>query len=152
MLLESREFTVYASHHQFYVEDRDIKGLAEDLWDGDEDELFGETDGIVGIATASYGTVKVRAEVHSTKPTMDLSPWDHVTETGLEIESGTIEVIGCLAQTGEEFTVEPGHYRVRCCHANRAGGVSSGEGPDWYLIQVWPAKSRAAKVLKQWEP
>lgn len=151
MLQETREFTVYASHHQFYVEDRDIKGDSVDLWDGDEDDLFGETDGIVGIATATYGTVKVRAEVHSTKPAINLADWDHVTETSLEIESGTLQVIGCLSQTGEEFPVEPGRYRVRCCHANRAGGVSAGDGQDWYLVQIWPAKSSTAKVLKRWQ-
>jgi len=122
------------------------------LWDGPEDDLVGETDGIVGIATASYGFVKVRVEMNATRPAVNLSTWDHVTESSLAIESGILEVIGCLAETGEVFNVEPGHFRVRCHHANRVGGVSAGEGGDWYFIQIWPAKRGKTKVLKRWSP
>ncbi|BDI33954.1 hypothetical protein CCAX7_60050 [Capsulimonas corticalis] len=74
-----------------------------------------------------------------------------MTEASLEIKSGVLRVIGCLDDTGEDFDVAPGSYRVRCCHDNLAGGNDVGDGGDWYVVQFWPAPMAEAVVLKRWE-
>src|SRR5262245_36860637 len=129
MRLTTRTLRVYASHTQFYVQDSEPLGDTGDrsFWSDQacRDHLA-LADGILGIGTASYGFVRVEVELHDSEPPLDPNRWDHVTEAGLDVDSGTLVVIGCAVTDGDDFEVEPGHYRVRCCHANRAGGVSSG--------------------------
>src|SRR5262245_56582261 len=149
-----RKLRLYASHRQFYVQDCDPCGDtgAPSFWTDQacKDELA-VADGILGIGTASYGSVKVVVEVHDAEPPLQLADWDHATEAGLEVASGTLRVIGCLENQGADFQVEPGPYRVRCCHANRAGRVDHGAGADWYLVQVWPGDEPTPRVLKHWK-
>ena len=155
MILESRQQKLYASHHQFYIEDAQAPGDTGDpsFWtrEASEDALA-TIQGTLGIGTGSYATVQVTTEIHDTEPPVQLDDWDHVTEAGLEITSGVLQVIGCLEDAGEEFTVAPGSYRVRCCHANLAGSAEFGEGEDWYLVQVWPSEDGSRQVLKRWKP
>src|SRR5262245_10732614 len=154
MRLTSRKLRVYASHRQFYVRDSDPLGDtgAPSFWtDRACRDHLAITDGVLGIGTGSYGFVRVTVEVHDAEPPLDLAGWDHVTEAGLDVDSGALRVTGPFEQ-GEDFEVEPGHYRVRCCHANRAGAVPSGTGRDRYLVQVWPADPAPPRVLKRWPP
>jgi hypothetical protein len=154
MLLAVRKVWLYASHHQFYVMDSDPDGDTGERSFWSEQACRNElatTDGIIGIGTASYGTVEVIVQVHDEKPPGNPEPWDHVTEAGLNVSSGTLRVVGCPELVGPDFEVTPDHYRVRCCHANRAGSVhNGGKGQDWYLIQVWPDQPSPACVLKSW--
>jgi hypothetical protein len=149
---EVREFRTYASHHQFYVQDGDEPNgdTGTNFWSkrAVRDHLALKPD-ILGIGTASYGSVTIVVEIHDKKPPVRLSAWDHVTEAGIDIRSGMLRVIGCLADTHADFAVGRGHFRVRCCHAELAGGVQSGEGTDWYLVQVWPARRSPMKILKR---
>ena len=138
MLIERREQQIYASHSQFYVEDgeRPSDTGAADFWteNANEDRLA-TVPGTIGIATGTYGNVRVVIEVHTTEPSMDLAAWDHITEASLNIESGVLRVIGCLDRIAEDFNVIPNTYRVRCCHANLAESDEYGEaGQDWYVV------------------
>ena len=153
MLIESRKQRLYASHHQFYVEDRDYPGDTADpsFWTQEAfDDHLAIVEGTLGIGTGTYGYVQVTTEIHDEKPALEIELWDHVTEAGLKIRSGYLRVIGCLDNEGEEFKAEPGHYCVRCCHANLAGSSEFDEGRDWYLVQVWPASGSPRRVLKRW--
>ena len=154
MMIERREQQLYASHHQFYVEDGVSPGNTGDpsFWtkDATEDRLA-VVPRTVGIGTGTYGNVRVITEVHDGEPPVDLAEWDHVTEASLNIESGTLRVIGCLDLTGEDFKVSPGPYRVRCCHANLAESDEYGEeGRDWYVLQVWQAPESPRRIIKRW--
>ena len=154
MLIERREQRLYASHHQFYVEDGGHPGDTGDptFWTEEaiEDRLA-VVPGTVGIRTGSYGDVRIATEVHDGEPPVDLAEWDHVTEASLNIESGTLRVIGSLDLAGEDFKVSPGAYRIRCCHANLAGADEYGEeGLDWYVVQVWPAPESPRRIIKRW--
>lgn len=153
MVIERREQQLYASHHQFYVEDGDAPGNTGDpsFW---TEQAFNDklalVTGIVGIGTGSYGRVRVYSELHDTAPPLDLTAWDHVTEANLEVTSDTVRVIGCLDTEGENFTVKPGTYRVRCCHANLAEADDIDDGEDWYVVQIWRAPISPPAVLKRW--
>lgn len=152
MLLAVQEVSVYASHYQFYVQDSEPEGDpgTPQFWSSQalDDYLAVDSD-IMAVGTASYGTVRVRAEVHDAEPPI-ADAWDHITEAGVLVPSGTLRVEGCLDTTGVNFAVMPGPYRVRCCHANRSAGVDFGDGGDWYLIQVWPGQGPERRVVKRW--
>jgi hypothetical protein len=153
MLIERREQRLYASHHQFYVEDGERPGDTGDasFWTkAAVADLLAVVPGTVGVGTGSYGHVRVITEIHDGEPPLSLAVWDHVAEASLAVRGSTLRVIGCLEETGEEFSVAPGTYRVRCCYENLDEGVESGEGPDWYVVQVWPAPAAPQRVLKRW--
>lgn len=154
MLIEHREQRLYASHHQFYVEDGERPGDTGDssFWtkEATEDRLA-VVPGTVGIGTGTYGNVRVMTQIHDGEPPVDLAEWDHVTEASLHIESGMLSVIGCLDLKGEDFKVSPGTYRVRCCHANLCESDEYGEeGQDWYMVQVWPSPESPRRIIKRW--
>jgi hypothetical protein len=159
----AEELRVYASHRQFYVQDSDPPGTTDDpaFWSEEAcRNRLAVADGILGIGTGSYDFVKVRVEQHDSQPRLKLSKWDHVTEAGLEVRTKFLLVLGCLSSSGLFFRVRPGHYRVRCCHANLAASVdSTGDAGDWYLVQFWlcaPPEARTrtrpteARILKRW--
>jgi hypothetical protein len=148
------EFRLFASHHQFYVQDSDPIGSMGDpsFW-SPESEItrLAKVEGILGIATGSYDEVKVRVEQHFEEPSVDLTAWDHVIETGLNMRSRILLVYGCIAPSGVFFFVEQRHYRVRCCHANLAASADcTREAGDWYLVQFWPGEPQETQILKQW--
>jgi hypothetical protein len=156
----AEEIRLDASHHQFYVQDSTPRGSSgdADFWDEDAyDDRLATGDGLVAIGTGTYGIVKVRAELHPKKPSLDLAQWDHVTECSLKVESTRVLIMGCLSTSGLFFNVTPGVYRVRACHANlaesedEARNTGLSEFRDWYVIQFWPAKSAKRKVLKRRE-
>ncbi len=151
------EIRLYASHHQFYVQDSEPRGTADDptFWTKEaSDNRLAVGDGLLAIGTGTYDFVKVRVEQHDPEPPLDLSAWDHVSECGLEVRTRFLLIMGCLSQSGLFFEVRPGHYRVRACHANLAESEQevpsnwTGEFRDWYLIQFWPGTSSKSMVLK----
>jgi hypothetical protein len=151
---EREEIRLYASHRQFYIQDSDPAGSTADpdFWtdQADEDRLA-MANGILGVRTGSYDFVRVRVQEHVTIPLLDLMRWDHVTEAGLMVRTRFLLIEGCLSSSGLFYRVSPGHYRVRCCHANLAASVdSTGNAGDWYLVQFWSAALSERKVLKRW--
>jgi hypothetical protein len=149
----SEQIRLYASHHQFYVRDSAPTGNTDDaaFWSNDAvSDQLAITDGILGMGTGSYGFVTVNVEGYESEPPVDITLWDHVTEAGLTVASGLIFVEGCLSDSGLFFRVRPGHYRVRCCHANLAAAVDSGDGGDWYRVQFWPSAPATPSVIKRW--
>jgi hypothetical protein len=149
----SKVTVVYASHHQFYVQDSAALGNTAEpsFWTEDAvNDRIAIADGIVGVGTGSFGFVKVKLEVHNSKPPLRLSQWDHVTEAGLKVRSKIVLVFGCLSDTGVFFRVYHEGYRVRCCHANLAESVEHGDGGDRYLVQMWPGSYTGVHVLKRW--
>ena len=153
MLIERKERLSYASHHQFYIEDAINPGDTGDpsFWtDSAYTDKLAIVERTIGIGAGSYGFVKIVSELHDSEPDLDLDAWDHVTEASLMVMSDTIQVIGCLDNDGERFTVPPGPYRVRCCHADLAVAVQDGQGDDWYVVQIWPAAESPRAILKRW--
>lgn len=155
-VMNDEEITLYASHHQFYVQDRKPKGSSDDpeFWtEAATEDRLAVGDGLLAIGTSTYGFVKVRVEEHDSEPQLEMSNWDHITECGLKVNSGMLLVAGCLARSGLYFEVKPGNFRIRACHADLA--LSEDESPanrpdfgDWYLIQFWPSETSTTQILK----
>lgn len=150
------EFRLFASHHQFYVQDSDPIGSMGDpsFWSPESQiTRLAKVEGILGIATGSYDEVRVRVEQHTDEPSVDLSAWDHVIEAELTLRSEILLVYGCISPSGIFFFVEPRRYRIRCCQANLAASADcTGEAGDWYLVQFWPSEQEETRILKQWSP
>lgn len=152
------EIRLYASHCQFYVQDRVPPGPIDEttFWTTEaSNNRLAIGDGELAIGTGSYDFVRVRVEIHVSEPPVDLGQWDHVTECGLEVKTNLIFIIGCLSTSGLFFEVKPRHYRVRACHANLAQSEKevpsnwTGEFGDWYLLQFWPSVPLKPQVLKR---
>jgi len=152
------EIRLYASHHQFYVQDSEPRGAADDpsFWTKEAyDNRLAVGDGLLAVGTGTYGFVKVRVEQHDAEPPLELSEWDHVTECALEVRTPFLLIMGCLSQSGLFFEVKPRHYRVRVGHANlgeseqEVPGNWTGEFNDWYLVQFWPGELSQPNVLKR---
>jgi hypothetical protein len=152
MLVTAQDLRAYASHCQFYVNDEEPKGDtgAKSFWSDEAlADLVAVDDDIIGIGTALYGEVRVRVEIHDTEPVV-VGDWDHITEAALSVRRGVIQITEVGVDERARFNVEPGRYRVRCCHANRAGAViQAGPGDDWYLVQIWPGDGLVRTVLKR---
>lgn len=150
---------LYASHHQFYIEDGVVQAGDIDeatFWTKDASiRRLAVSDKLLGIRTGSYQLVKVRVEHHDSEPPLDLTQWDHVTEASLKVKTALILIRGCLSTSGLFFEVQPGHYCVRACHANLAESEQevpsnwTGQFGDWYLVQFWPSMPLKPRVLKQ---
>lgn len=157
MLLVEEEIRLYASHHQFYVQDCDPPGKSDDAEFWTETASFNRLaigDRLLAVGTGTYDFVKVRVEQHDVEPPLELPAWDHVTECGLQVRSQRILIMGCISSSGLFFSVKPQHYRVRVCHANLAESEQevprdwTGPYGDWYLVQFWPAGYAEPQVLK----
>jgi hypothetical protein len=158
---QNHDYTVYASHHQFYLRDR-AAGPAEGSPDFWTREAFvarlAVGPGVIGIGTESYGNVRVALEVKLVEPPLeDLDAWDHVVEGPLDVTSGRMIIHG-IDDVGLEdsdpvvrarqFTLPPGSYRVRVYGAGFATVVNE-EGNDSYRLVIWPAPAATRRVLKQ---
>jgi hypothetical protein len=152
--MNPEEIRLHASHRQFYIQDSEPPGSTDDpaFWtERTSQDRLAIAEGILGIGTGSYDFVTVRVEGFGSQPPLDLSQWDHVTEAGLQVRTGLLLVMGCLSDSGLFFRVRPGHYRVRCCHANLAASVdSTGDAGDWYSAAFWPSAPAPPTVPKRW--
>jgi hypothetical protein len=145
------EILLYASHHQFFLQDSE-RPLDPNYSEEAAANRSAIGNGVIAILTGSYDHVRVIVEQHFGEPQLDLTQWDHVTQAGLDINSGMVLIYGCISSSGLFFRVAPGHYCVRSCHANLAAATdSTGDAGDWYLIQFWPAAPFDLQVLKRWQ-
>lgn len=143
----------YTQYHQFFLSD---KGSASDFDDNDNlnssDRIAGKKD-VLDVITECYGPVKGEIDLLSKSSTAtDFKTYDHVVEQGIEIHSGTLEVLDCpYSSVVLSITLRPGTYRVRVYSSNLAS-VEGDEGDDYYKIEIWPDSNMERKVLKQYMP
>jgi len=146
-------FTVFAGYHQFYLssDEESLIGCGADtFWTGENiRKLLATGPGLVGIGTGTYGEVPVAIELAHQSPREDLSEWDHVAETCIDLNSGRLHVTGCPDGPAGLIRVKPGIYRVRV-YAGNLNRVVDEQGEDHYRIVLWNDMPCPPRVLKQW--
>jgi len=148
------EFKFYTEYHQFYICDKISSGNtgSEDFWteEANNDRLAME-DGILGIGTECYGHVNGELDLlDSANNKIDTSKYDHIVEGGLELKSGTVQILDCTSSTIIfETKVNPGIYRVRVYSSNLKSVIDD-DGDDYYKIEIWPDSTMERKVLKRY--
>jgi hypothetical protein len=142
------------SHGQFYVYDKSSDGdtSADGFWSEDAfSDRLAVWNGILAVFTECYELVK--GELHllsEPRNYINLDQYDHIVEAGLEVKSGTIQILDCPNSSVElEIKVIPGRYRVRVYSINLASVVND-DGDDFYKIEIWPCIAMERKVLKRY--
>jgi len=145
----AKRFTLYADFGQIHLCDPAGPGSLEEAWTAQatEDRIADGGD-IVGIGAKDTDDVKVSVEILAAAPEDDAAAWDHVTESSVDVESGSVAVLGCSDELkkAKRFPVKPGAWRVRASHANLA------KGREEIRLQMWPARRKAPRVVKRWAP
>lgn len=148
------QISFYTEYHQFYLVDKGIaqNTYSDKFWtdEASSDRLAVE-EGVLGVSTECYGPVKAEIRVlKSINQNPEIAKADHVVEAGIQIKSGTIQILDCPTSTIQlELNVEPGDYMVRVYSMNLAS-VDGDEGDDYYILEIWPNKNEERKVLKRW--
>ncbi|PKN66849.1 MAG: hypothetical protein CVU57_04610 [Deltaproteobacteria bacterium HGW-Deltaproteobacteria-15] len=149
----SYHYTVYAGYHQFYLsrdEDSLVGSGAASFWTRETiRKLLATGPGLVGIGTGTYGDVPVSIHLAGGDPKDDLTGWDHVAETWIDLCSGRLHVIGCPDDPAGLIELEPGIYRVRVYSA-KLDTIENQRGEDYYRIVMWSDAPCPPRVLKQW--
>jgi hypothetical protein len=151
--MELHKLEFWTSHHQFYLADKSspFRTDSDDFWttEASNDKLAIE-EGILGVGTECYGTVKGDLAVLEVEPEgEDFGLFDHVVEGSLELKSGVLLVFPCTDNVPVlELRLLPQTYRVRVYSSNLAS-VEGDDGDDYYKVRLWPGEVLKRKVLKR---
>ncbi|SEB47185.1 hypothetical protein SAMN04489727_2018 [Amycolatopsis tolypomycina] len=150
MQLAYAELDVFADYNSFMVQDETARLEPDRAWTRALiSDMIAARDGVVGVGTARRTTVPVILDVRTHGPVNDFDGWDHVTEAGLHIESGTVIVsmLDCIDAV-PRITVPAGSYTARI-YAAGFGTISSDgiHGDDLYHVVLWPGAIRKPQVL-----
>ena len=149
--MQSFNLDFYTQYNQFFILDKNAPiDVTEEIW---TTEAFRDKMGILAgqlsISTGCYGPVKGKLFLLSAgNLDNDYSNYDHVVEGSIEIKSGIIEIIPCMANEPElSLKVEPGFYRVRV-YSSGLDTVIGDEGDDFYTVEIWKRDFSERRVLK----
>lgn len=147
------EFEVVAECEQFLLYD-----LAADTvenfpeWTDEADKrLLAVEEGIIGVGTRHDGIVSVVVEIADCEPDEEMSRWDQVNETTIEVPSGRLIVAGIFdfLRDARPIDLEPGSYRTRLYYGD-LGALSNGTfSNEHYKAIMWSAAHGPLLVLKQ---
>jgi hypothetical protein len=151
--MQSYEYSVFADHFQFYIQDEAATGDLSESWNVETvARLLAIAPGAIGIRTVRNMDVLVAVEIHDQEPVDDFSEWDHVVEATLSVTSGRIVVAGCsdYFPDARRIKVSRGTYRVRVSYGALDSLAPDGlSGDDHYRVQLWSAAPIAVRILKQ---
>lgn len=144
----------YTQYHQFFISDKEAEKRTEegDFWTELATNLrLAVGEGILGVGLECYGPFKGELVFLDTKNEQkDLDQYDHVVEGGLNVKSGTLQILDCPNFNIElEVEVKPGTYRARIYSSNLSSVVED-SGDDFYKIEMWPDRNMERVVLKQY--
>lgn len=147
------------SYGQFYVESRLYRPAGERV-----EDCAGQSNGLCGAANPGSlflttglhtGRVGLRVEVHEAEPPLD-DQWEEIVEVSFRPASAETAVVpwgdGAICSLDLPVT----DYRVRYCGRgmdvtldDELSVLDGGPVVDHYLLQFWPAKPAADRVIKQ---
>ncbi|MCC7520944.1 MAG: hypothetical protein IT220_04855 [Flavobacteriaceae bacterium] len=152
--MKTLNFDFYTQYNQFYICDKDSPGQTDsaDFWtDAAFNDRLAKELGILGVGTECYGPVKGEIVFLDKKnEDFDIELYDHIVEAGLQIQSGTIQILDCPNSSIElEINIAPDFYKFRIYSSNLAS-VEGDEGDDFYRIEFWKDLNLDRKVLKRY--
>lgn len=156
--MAEHDFSIFAEHFQFYVQDKDTDNMLTIYWDEESrEDLFASADEVVGIATVRNMEVPVTVTFIEKEPKdEDLEDWDHVVQGHLYVPSGKLLVTGPTSQIEDSWTLDiaPGMYGIRAYYGSLEEVDAEGfEGDDFYKIALWKTDTPPeTEVLKRWTP
>ncbi len=124
-----------------YGEQAQRQGLA--VWAGN---------GGVTVFTASNWTItSVTVALSPERPVLAEDEWDHLVESGLVIQSGSLHVYG-PEDTGineASISLPPGSYSLLVCGREfDATNEHDDDGDDTYTLRLWPGPLLERRVLR----
>ena len=153
--MRRHEFTIFADFHMMYLCDDELEPfMPEDVTNEDIYFRLRAEAHIMVVHTARSSTVPVVVEVHASEPTLDVAPWDHITDCTLEVPSGRLILAGTtdyLPDSPRIALPQAGSYRVRVLHGALDSLRNYGlDGDDHYVLALWPAPYAESRVVKQY--
>jgi hypothetical protein len=150
-------FHLYASHHQFIVQDavlavegdygvwRDPETMRRGLAVCSEHEL--------AVGTTSYGDVSVQVQLTEAEPPPPVADWQHAAEATLTVDSGSLLFV-TVANAGEDsapsLPLDTGTYRVRVMRKGlETVDVVTETGNEEVLIILWRAPVKPPELLRE---
>jgi hypothetical protein len=127
------------------------------IWDGVSDlgppdpggsgGLVGTAPGLAIVITGTqFGNVALSVQVGDTAPSLDVGPWDEVTEISLSAAAGSLGILSGGDGPAELSGLTPpraADYRLRVHARGRDAGakrdVVAGAPVEEHLVQIWPA-------------
>jgi len=139
------EYEIFAECQQFFLQDERAEEYPD--WTGEEVyRLLAVQPRIMSVGTTSDTFVTVVVEINDSEPDEDMSVWDQVNESTLEITSGRL-VIACVGDgplDARRIEVLSGSYRARIYYGNLSLLTD-----DHYRVVLWRAPPGPLLVLKQ---
>ena len=124
--------TVDSSYRQIYVADAGLDPDAPEEWNDDDiQQRYNALNNIVALCPDGDITARVICIPPNEKYKSDVSP-EFEVNTQIEIETGRLGVFGWPRETLEEYSVTPGHYRIRFTGYNLAEIDTKG---DYYVVE-----------------
>jgi hypothetical protein len=151
----NHKLNFYTQYHQFFIGDKESSQDTGDsnFWteDATRSRLAIGKD-ILGVGLECYGPFKGEIVLLDKKgDDVEHNQYDHIVEGGLNLKSGTLQVLDCPNSNVElEVKVNPGSYRVRIYSLN-LDSVEGDSGDDYYIIEIWPDSNKERIVLKQYK-
>lgn len=153
MLLEQYQFSLFADYFQFYVEDENLEGTTEHIWDNEKATKLGLAigKGIIAVGTERNFTVPFTFEIHDSEPDDDFSIWDKIYECSVNVPSGILVILGCTDYRPDagRVKVSPQCYRARIYYGALDSVKEFDKGDDHYKMTLWAAPFAEMKVLKE---
>ena len=154
LLDERRVFVSYGSASVFCGDDP-FEGDREhdDVYAGQENGICGAA--VPGLLQLTVGThtgwVPFRVELHAGEPEID-DAWEEVVEVSFRPTRKGVHLLGLDGDTPHRLALPQGDYRVRYSVRGIDEADHSGEMPDAYLLQFWPAEPAPDRIVRRTSP
>jgi hypothetical protein len=147
------ELDVFADYNSFMVQDETARFDPDRAWTKALiTDMIAARQGVIGVGTARRTTVPVILDVRSEAPDDSFDGWDHITESGLHVESGKV-IVSMLDYSDAipRTEVPAGEYTARV-YAKGFRTISSDglHGDDLYYVVLWPGTVLEPRVLQRY--
>lgn len=111
--------------------------------------------GVTVFTSSAWAETEVIVELHTERPTVDLTACDHAVEGGLSLPSGHLHIYGPETTGSHEpcVRIPSGEYSLLVTGSGFGTADPHGDdGDDTYRLILWPGTILSPRVLKQSPP